>query len=101
MTHYDTDYTNLQEPQKHERALKDIQDYLGERKYQELTTLFRETPVPFVNFANQLALFLGIQFYPADAWFNQIYGLTPGTIHELPEVRFVEILPDGTRKELK
>lgn len=76
MTHYDADYSNFtDESEKAKKAMKDIVDYLGDKKYKDinrhLVLLFKSAPFNRDWLAEGLSL-AGIQGYPVTAWFNQI-----------------------------
>lgn len=71
---YTINYEGLDPIAKHNKAICDIKDYLGEDRFAHLVNLFREHPYTLEQF--QLAAsFAGIQGYPAKAWFNYCYPL--------------------------
>lgn len=78
MTHYNVDYSGLDEVAKHNKAIQDIKDYMGEPKFEELTGMFKEVPEPErpnLDKFELLVSFAGIQGYPAKAWYNYCYPL--------------------------
>jgi hypothetical protein len=81
MTHYEIDYGTMQEPEKHNKALQDIKDYLGEDRFEHLTELLRLDKALATNYCrfSWLASFSGIQGYPTMAWHNHCYGYAPGS----------------------
>lgn len=75
MTHYDVDYTGLDPIEKHNKAIQDIKEYLGESRFEELTTMFREDEAITLREFQIAVSFAGVQGYPTKAWFNYCYGL--------------------------
>ena len=74
MTHYTVNYEGLDDVAKHNKAIADTKDYLGEDRLDKLTGLFREQPYTLDQFC-LAASFAGVQGYPAKAWFNYCYPL--------------------------
>lgn len=67
--HYTIDYSKIaNEHEKHDKALQDIKDYLGEKKFDEITNIVKQAPIPRKSFIMQLGVLAGIQGYPAEAW---------------------------------
>lgn len=76
MTHYTINYEGLSEIEKHNKAIQDIKDYLGEAKFDEVTAIVKNSPKPYNLEQFLLAVsFAGIQGYPAKAWYNHCYPL--------------------------
>lgn len=74
MSHYDIHYSGNNTPEDKVRAIKDIKDYIGKKKFEEITEAYRkDKPQPFKNFCFQVAVFVGVQGYPAKVWFEHIY----------------------------
>lgn len=75
--HTDIKYDQMDPIAKHNKAIADIKDFLGEDKFGQITKTFREVPqdqMPLDKFTNYASL-AGIQGYPVKAWYNYIYGL--------------------------
>lgn len=73
MTHYDVNYSDLTPQAKHDKAIADIKDYLGDDKYRNLTAEFRAAgPMPLGRFEMYLSI-AGVQGYPVRAWYNEVY----------------------------
>lgn len=74
MTHYDVHYSGNNTPEDKTKAIKDIKSYLGAKKFEEITEAYRkDEPQTFKSFCFQLAVFVGVQGYPARVWFEHIY----------------------------
>ncbi len=74
--HYDVDYSKLDPVAKHNKAIQDIKDYMGNQRFRHLTKLFRESADSISP--DQFALmtsFAGVQGYPVKAWYNYCYPL--------------------------
>jgi hypothetical protein len=84
MTHYTINYSELVEPAKHNKAIEDIKQWLGEERFEELTDMLRKDEELKINYArfSFLASFSGVQGYPAVAWHNHIFNLSPGTVED-------------------
>lgn len=63
--HYDISYENLPREEADAKALADIVEYLGQKKFDEITTWLSKAPFTTVNF---VLSFLGIQGYPFHAY---------------------------------
>jgi hypothetical protein len=62
--HYNIDYTDLQEPAKSQKALEDIQNYLGgKREFNNMVRKIKGHPKKDIVMA--LSMFVGIEGYPA------------------------------------
>jgi hypothetical protein len=71
---YTTDYTGLDPITAHNRAIRDIIDYMGQEKFDERTAELRKEQLTLEVF--QLVVsFCGVRGYPAKAWFNYCYPL--------------------------
>lgn len=82
MTHYEISYEHLQEPEKHNKAIQDIIDYLGMDEFSRMTTLIQKEKRwrnDYGNFSLCLELFVGVSGYPAVAWHNYAFGYPPGS----------------------
>ncbi len=70
MTHYDIDYSNLTPQAKHDKAIADIIDYMGEERYHKVIDLYRQhPPIPLEAFHLQMS-FAGVQGYPVVAMYD-------------------------------
>lgn len=73
MTHYDVDYSNLHPQAKHEKAIADIKDYLGEAKFVAITNDFRKYPPQSIDALAMYLSIAGVQGYPVRAWHDVIW----------------------------
>lgn len=75
---YIVDYSELDNDPiaKHNKAIEDIKEYLGEEKFNRVTEQIR-TEYPDMTLKQfQMAIsFGGVQGYPAKAWYNHCFGL--------------------------
>lgn len=76
MTHYTVDYSNLNDDPiaKHNKAIEDIKEYLGDDRFKTLTEKFKQMS-PSLDQFELMVSFAGVQGYPVKAWFNYCYGL--------------------------
>lgn len=74
MTHYTISYEGLDPIEKHNKAIADIKEYVGEDRFKDLTARFKEMSPSLEQFELMVS-FAGVQGYPAKAWFNYCYGL--------------------------
>lgn len=72
MTHYDVNYSGLSPNDAHNQAIKDIIDYMGEEKYNDLTQQFRAFELNLDAFRMYVS-FAGIQGFPVERWYNEVY----------------------------
>jgi hypothetical protein len=76
MSHYDIDYGGLDERTKEARAIQDIIDYLGQERFDYISTAIKQGMVEDMDLdadALRLPLSLaGVQGYPVTAWFNYL-----------------------------
>ena len=96
MTHYITRYAGLSEEEKQEKALNDIKDYLGEPKFNEITSAFRNTypvgvKVPTLGQFRFKLSFVGVQGYPVEVWYSHIFGERADMTDDEPEMKFVPL----------
>lgn len=76
MTHYNVSYEGLSDIEKHNKAIQDIKDYLGEEKFEQLTKQCKEEyPDLTLEQFRMSVSFAGVQGYPVKAWYNYIYPL--------------------------
>ena len=61
--HTTIDYSKLEEPAKSQKAIQDIIEYVGERRYKAIVKCI--TGQPKRDSINGLSLFQGIQGFPA------------------------------------
>ena len=74
--HNTISYAHLPEDQKKREALKDIREWLGTRKYNQLVKEFRwHKPMPLEQFTG-LCSIAGIQGYPVKVWYEEIWPPT-------------------------
>lgn len=83
MTHYDVDYSKLQEPEKSNKALADIKDYVGEERFNKITEALRaelrggtQEPRSWDQFKLVMS-FAGIQGFPCQPMYVWVYGEKP------------------------
>lgn len=76
MTHYTVDYSNLNDDpiSKHNKAIQDIKEYIGDDRFETLTEKFKQMSPSLEQFELMVS-FAGVQGYPVKAWYNYIYGL--------------------------
>lgn len=80
MTHYTTSYEGLTEVEKHNKAIEDIKEWMGEERFDHITSLVRDDvkegreQMTLDQFTMAISL-AGVQGYPVKAWYNYIYGL--------------------------
>ena len=74
---YTIDYSNESDPiAKHNKAIEDIKEYVGEDRFETLTQQIKEEyPNMSLEQFQLVVSFAGVQGYPAKAWFNYCYGL--------------------------
>ena len=71
--HYEIDYTKLEEPAKSEKALKDIEQYLGgKRQMNKVIKGIKGQPKKSIIMG--LSMFVGIEGYPAQVLADK-YGV--------------------------
>lgn len=76
MTHYDVDYSEIQDPiAKHNKAIEDIKEYMGEERFANLTNTFKEYPNLSLEQFTLYCSIAGVQGYPVKAWYNYCYGI--------------------------
>lgn len=74
MTRYTVSYEGLDDVTKHNQAIADVKEYLGEDRFSQLTELFRQQPYTLDQFSLAVS-FAGVQGYPVKAWYNHCYPL--------------------------
>jgi hypothetical protein len=74
MTHYNVDYSGMDEVAKHNKAIEDIKEYMGEERFTKLTALLKEDSYTLSQFEMAVS-FAGVQGYPAKAWYNYCFPL--------------------------
>ena len=71
--HYEIDYSKLEEPAKSEKALKDIEQYLGGKKaFNKVVKAIKGRPKKSIII--NLSMFTGIEGYPAEVLADK-YGV--------------------------
>lgn len=75
MTHYTRNYSGLTEQEKRSRAIADLKSYLGEDKYKHLVDIASKMP-PYtkLRFEIECSMFLGIEGYPVEVFYDEIWG---------------------------
>lgn len=88
--HYTVDYGLLEGVAKQQKAIQDIKDYLGTRKYNEISREVRPHAeagrMGRLQFTAQVEMFAGISGYPAEAWADEL-KLPPYTEKELEAIK--------------
>lgn len=81
MSHYEVNYKDLKEPEKSNKAICDIMEFLGTEHFHDLTAMIKRE-YPHVNFCEfEVAVsFAGIQGFPALAWFNHCFPEKHGKV---------------------
>lgn len=78
MTHYNIDYSGMSDIDKHNKAIADIKDYMGDKRFDMLTELFKEqfaAEQPTLEHFELMCSFSGVGGYPVKAWYNYIWPL--------------------------
>ena len=77
MSSYTVNYDELDPMAKHNKAIQDIKDYLGESQFFNLTDRLLDNwpQQPELEQFVMAVSFAGIQGYPAKAWYNYCYPL--------------------------
>jgi len=71
--HYDIDYSGLSEKQAKAKALRDIKEYLGTRRFNKIEAdLKASAPIKRASFVFMLG-FAGIQGFPAHVWYERLW----------------------------
>lgn len=74
MTHYNTDYANLEGAAKKVKALKDIVDYMGWEKFEDLHQGLLADGRKKLGQYRMMFSFIGVQGYPVKAWYAHLWG---------------------------
>jgi hypothetical protein len=69
--HQTISYAGLSPKDKYKKALRDIQDYVGEERFEHLTKLLREEKLSQEHFISAVSL-AGVQGWPAQVWFQHV-----------------------------
>lgn len=79
MSHYNIDYSGMSDIDKHNKAIMDIKDWMGDERFNKLTEAFRNEykgkDQPSLEKAELMMSFCGVQGYPCKAWYNVIWPL--------------------------
>lgn len=72
--HYIIDYSWLDSQAKHDKAIADIREYMGNAKYEQVKAEFQRQPSPiaFERFQFYLSI-AGIQGYPVKAMYQECW----------------------------
>lgn len=74
MTHYTIDYEGLTAKQIQDKAIKDIQDYLGPKEYKRIYKALKKCGyIPSFNEFSMACWMLGIQGIPVRQFYNFCY----------------------------
>ena len=74
MTHYNVNYSHLEEPNRSDKAIADLVEWLGEDRFTKLTEDFRKLkPMDHEQFAMWLSI-AGVQGFPVIAYWRHIWG---------------------------
>jgi len=85
MTHYNTDYSGLAEPEKSKQAIEDIKGYLGEKTFAKVNAEFlADPPENFDHFAF-ICTFAGVKGFPVRAWYNSLFPPLCEGLPQAPE----------------
>jgi hypothetical protein len=74
MTTYTTHYDGLESDAKAAKALEDIVQYMGWLKFTELSRVAREDRDWTLAQWRMTVSFVGVQGYPAQAWYEHLFG---------------------------
>ena len=67
--HYTVSYEGLSSQEKHDKALGDLKEYLGEDRFEQLTRELSRHPDLTLEQFEFYASFAGVQGYPVRAWY--------------------------------
>lgn len=67
---YTRDYSGMDSISKHKRAIRDIKQYLGGDRFNELTRDFQDVGSMSFESFSKYAWLAGIQGYPVKAWYE-------------------------------
>lgn len=80
MTHYTIRYDETGDA-KRRKALSDIRDWLGKKRYEAMTEAYRAMPQPKRHgFALQMS-FAGVSGFPVHAWYETLWNPTQHDMH--------------------
>jgi hypothetical protein len=72
---YTINYTGLNDRDKFAQAILDVQDYLGEARFNQLVALFKAQPQLTLEEFKLALSFAGITGYPAEALFDYCFKM--------------------------
>ena len=72
MSHYIVNYESMTPVEKHNAAIADCKDYLGESRFNEICARIRKNPMTLDELHIALS-FVGIQGYPVTAIYNHCF----------------------------
>ena len=75
MTHYTINYEGRTPIDKHNSAIQDIKDWLGEERFDKLVKAIKADPQYSFEQFQLIVSFAGVQGYPVKALYNYCYGL--------------------------
>jgi hypothetical protein len=72
--HYKVDYKGMSPEDKQKKAVEDIKEYLGEKKFNEMESKFKEAGVVDPGQFEFICMVGGIEGYPVGAWYMSLFG---------------------------
>ena len=78
MSHYNVDYGQMTDTEKHEKAIADCKEYLGESGFNQICDRIKKYPDLTPNELHLALSFVGIQGYPVTAIFNHCFPENKG-----------------------
>lgn len=75
MTHYDVDYSKMEENDRRVKAIDDIKEYVGEAKFDELNKMLEEYVLekrPSLDAFRMTLFMFPVSGYPIKAWYETL-----------------------------
>ena len=73
MSHYTVNYESMTPAEKHNAAIADCKDYLGESRFNEICARIKKCPNMTLDQLRMALSFVGIQGYPVTAIYNHCF----------------------------
>jgi len=72
--HYEINYAELSPAERQEKAIADLKEFLGEERFERLTSDFRVYGKLDLEKFAFLCSITGVSGYPVTAWHTHVYG---------------------------
>ena len=80
--HYTKAY-KLNDIDRQKNAIKDIREYMGDKKFEEIEVMFKQSKNMSQENFRQFCSLAGVYGYPVTAWHQHLYGATvDDAVHE-------------------